>query len=64
MEQQMIQMQQQFELEKQANDLKWKYYDTNMDAEVQEAKMTASTVVDMAKLRQSGEQDEQKAETK
>ena len=50
MEQQMVQMQHQFELQKQENDLKWKYYDTNMDAEIQEAKITSSTVVDMAKL--------------
>ena len=50
MQQQMVQMQQQFELQKQDNDLKFKYYDANLDAEIEEAKLTASSIIDIKKL--------------
>ena len=53
MQQQMVQMQQQFELQKQDNDLKFKYYDANLDAEIEEAKLTASSIIDIKKLDNS-----------
>ena len=39
-----------FELEKQRRDLEYKVWSDKLDAEVEEAKLTASTVVDMAKI--------------
>lgn len=50
MQQQMIQMQHRFELQKQDNELKFKYYDANLDAELKEADMTSKAVIEVKKL--------------
>ena len=46
-----------FELEKQRRDLEYKVWSDQLDAEVEEAKMTASTVVDMAKINKPEKPD-------
>jgi hypothetical protein len=50
MQKQMIQMQQDFELEKQRRDLEYKVWSDKLDAEVEEAKITTSAVIDMKKI--------------
>jgi hypothetical protein len=44
MQAQLVQMQHHFELTKQDNELKFKYYDANLSAQVEEAKMTADGI--------------------
>jgi hypothetical protein len=46
-----------FELEKQRRDLEYKRWSDELDAEVDEAKLTASTVVDMRKIEESAKND-------
>jgi hypothetical protein len=58
---QLIRMQQDFELEKQRRDLEYKAWSDKLDAEVEEAKMTTSGVIEVKKLaatRQTETQDD------
>lgn len=52
LQKQLLQMQHAFELEKQSRDLQYKVWSDQLDAEVEEAKMTAENVVEMKKLNQ------------
>ena len=64
MQHKMTQMQQQFELQKQDNDLKFKYYDANLDAEIEEAKLTASSIIDIKKLNNTVDNSDAKTASK
>jgi hypothetical protein len=48
---QLIRLQQDFELEKQRRDLEYKAWSDKLDAEVEEAKMTASGVIEVKKMQ-------------
>lgn len=52
MQQQLLDMQHAFELEKQRRDLEYKTWSDRLDAEVKEAQMTGSNIIEMKKLQQ------------
>jgi hypothetical protein len=56
MQAQLVQMQHHFELTKQENDLRFKYYDANLNAQVEEAKMTADGIVKIQTSQPAGTQ--------